>query len=1011
MSRWLANKFSRIFGRSDDNSQASTNGASAVHADATHAPSGNGFVATNEVAIRDEEMDQAVVIESNGGGSNGFAEATSQPMAVDVIVKNEPSESNEDPFENEAVSVQRDTVEIHEEKVEVATAPTVQIHERKDDAAASPVENSPPVVVESNGVASEDATSVPMAIDVEVKTETVEVAAPSPPPVISPPVAAVSNDGGSRDATSVAMSIDVEVKTETAGVQSPLKNVSVNTQRDQMTKFFDENPTVAAKEGKGEDVIGPVVPVAPPEQVVYSAKPMIAPTVYPDPVKNLNVSVKAELTAPTPVAVTKPDVHLQSSPPNKPPTNRPSVPPTQRQALNDRQVKNRADGFSFKVCDLNRLKRFIVLGSEHNTYYSTPGQNPHLSNQLQNTIDNIQCIQNLLRQGRHDEVLETITTFSVEGRVAKEEPILAILAMCAEHSKLEVRKAAYTRVVEICNIPTKLFRFLELTQDKIYATRKTNPPQPQKIGVKRKRTNIESNLQALEIVEPVEKKPSTNSEEPAKKKKKKRKKVYEFKKINKKPKKSSGWGRLRRKAVSRFYADDNKNGARLVYLLTKYKHRHGWTHKEVLQFAHPKMDGESETVDLQAKNLALKYCTHGYKKMKDEFVRLSHKAGVSKPVSEVIGYIDKLEEVNSLSPSNPADLDKLLDILKTYGARRAREVDESKAENEEEIADRKEPIQIVREHIPTGFLNNNQVWEALLLDMPMTALIRNLGKMSSMKLFDKRENEELAVNSLLNVKKLKYARIHPMKILLAMKTYEQGHGDKGDLDWRPNRKIVEALDKAFYLSFKQPEVKDNYRTNKKYMLCLDVSGSMTFHGCKGCEIITPAIASVAMAWVTWNIEEDENIELVAFGGQLVDMKGLGYHKDMLITDVLRKTRGIRFGSTDCSLPMLHALKNRLEVDVFIVYTDSDTWAGRVHPVTALKDYNKEMGRVAKLIVLGMDSNGFTIADPQDPNMMDIVGFDANVPELIAQFANGNLSEVCGDKCEDCSKKLEAFGRM
>ena len=38
------------------------------------------------------------------------------------------------------------------------------------------------------------------------------------------------------------------------------------------------------------------------------------------------------------------------------------------------------------------------------------------------------------------------------------------------------------------------------------------------------------------------------------------------------------------------------------------------------------------------------------------------------------------------------------------------------------------------------------------------------------------------------------------------------------------------------------------------------------------------------------------------------------------------------GGTDCAQPMIYAKKKNLKVDVFIVYTDSETWAGRIHPV-------------------------------------------------------------------------------
>ena len=83
--------------------------------------------------------------------------------------------------------------------------------------------------------------------------------------------------------------------------------------------------------------------------------------------------------------------------------------------------------------------------------------------------------------------------------------------------------------------------------------------------------------------------------------------------------------------------------------------------------------------------------------------------------------------------------------------------------------------------------------------------------------------------------------------------------------------------------------------------------------------------------------------------------------------------------------MLYALEKRLEVDAFVIYTDSETWAGQIHPVQALRQYRERMGIAAKLVVVGMVSNGFSIADPNDAGMLDIVGFDTAVPALIADF--------------------------
>ena len=104
-----------------------------------------------------------------------------------------------------------------------------------------------------------------------------------------------------------------------------------------------------------------------------------------------------------------------------------------------------------------------------------------------------------------------------------------------------------------------------------------------------------------------------------------------------------------------------------------------------------------------------------------------------------------------------------------------------------------------------------------------------------------------------------------------------------------------------------------------------------------------------------------------------------------ISDAMQKTRNLPFGRTDCALPMLDAMAQKMLVDCFIILTDSETWAGNIHPVEALRQYRRKSRIPAKLVVVGMVSNGFSIADPDDAGMMDVVGFDAAVPELITDF--------------------------
>ena len=85
----------------------------------------------------------------------------------------------------------------------------------------------------------------------------------------------------------------------------------------------------------------------------------------------------------------------------------------------------------------------------------------------------------------------------------------------------------------------------------------------------------------------------------------------------------------------------------------------------------------------------------------------------------------------------------------------------------------------------------------------MTAMIRNLGKMSAIDLLKPLSSHAaLVCQRLKDETLLKKARIHPFNVLVALKTYESGHGDKGKLKWEVNQTIVQALDDAFYASFK-----------------------------------------------------------------------------------------------------------------------------------------------------------------------------------------------------------------
>jgi 60 kDa SS-A/Ro ribonucleoprotein len=378
-----------------------------------------------------------------------------------------------------------------------------------------------------------------------------------------------------------------------------------------------------------------------------------------------------------------------------------------------------------------------------------------------------------------------------------------------------------------------------------------------------------------------------------------------------------GWGRALRRAVGAWYLAQPVD--RLAYQLVKYRQRDGWSHRDLLRLAHP------ETAE-PARAALLDWVCRG-------------------TVAEALPALVKA----------------------AVALARATEAGEAaaliRAEN------------LPREAVPTELLNDPAVWEALLERMPLTALVRSLAKLTSVGVIRPFSDAlPLVLSALGDADRIAAARLHPLAILLALRTYAQGQGDRDSLRWEPVQAVVDALNAAFYTAFKAVEP-----TGKRLLLALDVSGSMATGRVAGSSL-TPREASAAMALLTAATEA--NTHIVGFTGGMVP---LPLSPSMRLDDAVRAVSGLPFERTDCAQPMLYALERGLSVDAFVVYTDSETWAGSIHPVQALRQYRARTGIAAKLVVVGMVSNGFSIADPEDAGMLDVVGFDAAAPSVIAHF--------------------------
>jgi 60 kDa SS-A/Ro ribonucleoprotein len=405
-----------------------------------------------------------------------------------------------------------------------------------------------------------------------------------------------------------------------------------------------------------------------------------------------------------------------------------------------------------------------------------------------------------------------------------------------------------------------------------------------------------------------------------------------------------GFGSAVRRAVGDWYTRWNVD--QLAYELVKYQQRDGWSHKDVFRLVHPKFPPEAQSVIRWSLGLSA-----------DERI---------------------VARKNQGAPKNSTDqgvrykaVGELPDILQAYEA--AQHADEA------ELVTLIQKYGLTREMVPSDKLGSAKVWEALVPNLGLTALMRNLNKMTAVGLIAPfSATTSYVVDQITNPDNLRKARLHPLNILVALRQYSAGQGDKGKLTWKPVDQITTALDTAFYAAFKHV-----VPTNKNILIALDVSGSMSWHTLAGVSM-TPMEASAALALVTAATEPHHQI--MAFSHTLVDLR---INAKMRLDDVLKAVQKVNMGGTDCSLPMTYAIRNKLPIDAFCVYTDSETWAGPVHPPVALREHRKLSGKKdAALVVVGMEANEFTIADPADPRMLDVVGFDLNTPAAISEFIRG-----------------------
>ncbi|TAE55632.1 MAG: TROVE domain-containing protein [Nostocales cyanobacterium] len=281
---------------------------------------------------------------------------------------------------------------------------------------------------------------------------------------------------------------------------------------------------------------------------------------------------------------------------------------------------------------------------------------------------------------------------------------------------------------------------------------------------------------------------------------------------------------------------------------------------------------------------------------------------------------------------------------------------------------------------PVGKMDQ-QAWNLLFQEMPIGAMLRNLGSLTEIGVLraDEKANLDRVKAVLNNQEHLRKGRIHPIDVLKALKTYKSGGSlGKSKKTWQPVSRIVDILEKAVELSFEVVEP-----TGKVFMHAVDISGSMgswvADMGLTCCEIAT------TMSLVTAKAEK--NYAIRGFSTQFIDLEITA--KDSF-SSAVQKASNKNFGGTDASVAYDWMIQNKFKADVVCFWTDSESWAGNKHPSQALKEYRKKINPHVKAVYVTLTPYRITLVDPQDPLSWDLAGFDPSIPRIIQMLATDDF---------------------
>ncbi len=373
--------------------------------------------------------------------------------------------------------------------------------------------------------------------------------------------------------------------------------------------------------------------------------------------------------------------------------------------------------------------------------------------------------------------------------------------------------------------------------------------------------------------------------------------------------------------------------SQLEYQTLKYRNRSGWTPRDLLRYSHAK------TKDILVDNF-LAWTV----KPETEKARLAVMASAQ---------LDAFETIQDIGRSDKPDFARAAKL----------------------IADHK----LTHEFVPNTLQGDKRVWEALLHNLPLTALVRNLRKMTQVGLLVDGNRSALDVlrKRLVNAEYIRKSRLHPLRLMGALAAYTSGTDRRGG-EFMASGAVIGIIEEALELSWSSIEP-----INKRVLLAVDKSGSMSspspmaglsaFHAC--------------LALAAWYKRSEAECQLLLF-----DQTATPINVSNRVTFSELRRISNPAGGTDIGSPIKWALDKGYDPELSIVMTDNDTWSGRSHYVELMGKLRKRAKHPIASVVAAVTATSSTVNDPNDKHALEVVGYDPTVPEAISAHAKEVFQE-------------------